>query len=73
MNIDDYRINKPATIEYVKKNGILDISFYAAVSFIPLFAIWTFIEEEFPEYIEEAKSRKKILTEFYGYEEENDV
>ena len=64
--IEDYRRNKPEIIKYVKKNGLKDIA-ESGGGFVPLYAIWTFIAEEFPEYIEESKRQKKILKEFYGY------
>ena len=67
--IEDFRNNKPAIIKYVKKNGIDKISMFAACGAVPLYAIWTFIIEEFPEYAEEAVEHKKRLKKFYGYKE----
>ena len=65
--IEDFRKSKPTIIAYVKKNGIEDINFYAAIGAVPLYAIWTFIGEEFPEHLEIVKEKKKALKAFYGY------
>ena len=68
--VEDFRRSKPDIIKYVKKNGIDDISMYAACGAVPLYAIWAYIGEEFPEYREIVKEKKKTLREFYGYKEE---
>ena len=65
--IEDFRRNKPDIIKYVKKNGISDLGYYAAFGAVPLYAMWTFIGEEFPEHREEVKRQKAILKKFYGY------
>lgn len=58
MNIiEDFRRNKPAIIKYVKKNGLKDIV-ESGGGAVPLYAIWTFIGEEFPEYRDEVKKQK---------------
>ena len=65
--IEDFRKSKPDIIAYVKKNGIGDINLYAAGGAVPLYAIWTYIGEEFPEHEELVKKKKKALKAFYGY------
>lgn len=65
--IEDFRNNKPEIIRYVEKNGIKDIGSFAATGAVSLYAIWTFIGEEFPEYAEDVKKNKKALRDFYGY------
>lgn len=65
--IEDFRKSKPDIIKYVKKNGIGDINLYAAGGAVPLYAIWTFIGEEFPEHLELVIKKKKALKAFYGY------
>lgn len=71
--IEDFRRNKPDIINYVKAKGIEDISSYAAYGAVPLYAIWTYIGEEFPEHREIVKEKKRELRDFYGYKEEDDV
>ena len=71
--IEDFRGNKPTIIAYVKKKGIEDINFYAACGGVPLYAIWTYIGEEFPEHREIVKEKKKALKAFYGYKDDDDV
>ena len=68
--IEDFRKNKPDIIKYVEKNGIDSIGLYAASGAVPLYAIWTFIGEEFPEHEKEVIRQKKILKDFYGYKED---
>ena len=68
--IEDFRRNKPDIIKYVKKNGIDDLGYYAAFGAVPLYAMWTFVGEEFPEHEKEVKKQKKILKDFYGYKED---
>ena len=65
--IEDFRRNKPDIIKYVKKNGIDDLGYYASFGAVPLYAMWTFVGEEFPEHEKEVKKQKKILKDFYGY------
>ena len=71
--VEDFRRSKPDIIKYVKKNGIENINFYAACGAVPLYAIWAYIGEEFPEYRETVKQKKKELRDFYGYKDEDDV
>ena len=68
--VEDFRKIKPQIIDHVRKKGIGDIGSYAAMTGIALYPIWVFIEEEFPEYEEEAKKRQEILKNFYGYKDE---
>lgn len=65
--IEDFRCQKDAAVEYVRKNGIDSISIFCVGYGIPLIAFWTYIKEEFPEYRQKAIKSIEIVTRFYDY------
>lgn len=67
MDIEQFRkAHKKAVLEHFEKDGIDCLSLYSATSFCPIWAVYSFILEDYPDN-EEAKKRLKSAKEFYGF------
>jgi len=65
IDIDRYSHFKPLALKYYKEHDLRRAEEMAVVSFIPLIALFVFLQEEYGGFEENIES----LTEFYGYDE----
>ena len=67
MDIEPFRkAHKKAILEHFEKDGIDCLSLYSATSFCPIWAVYMFVLEEFPDN-EEIKKRIDSCSRFYGF------
>jgi hypothetical protein len=67
VNPEPYRnANKENVLKHFLEDGIDSLALYSSVSFCPIWAVYIFVLEEYPEN-EEVKRRLESCKGFYGF------